>query len=110
MGAYYLLRPGRAVSDNQGGGQRPLAIVPSEPESSSPVDTGLQKEQIPEGDIMKALSGEYTGTIVLPEADISGEAALIIKEERFSLQPKQEGRRLSGHMLAKKWAIMLRCS
>ena len=106
VGLYRQLRIKTFVEDN-----RQTQVVTSTPDTSSSLNKATeatssstniesQNEQVPEGDLLRGLSGNYTGTIVLPEADTVGEATLSIREERFSLRAKQ-GQPLSGHLTAK---------
>lgn len=104
-----LYRLRRIQTFDEDSGQRP--VVASTPATSSLLNKDAeatssstnresQNEQIPEGDLLRGLSGEYTGTIALPEADILGETNFSVSKERFILRPKQ-GRPLSGHLTAK---------
>ncbi len=76
-------------------------VTPTAPPRSSSAKSESQIEQIPEGDLLKGLSGEYKGTIELAEAEFVGEATLVINEERFSLQGRRARQRLSGRLTAK---------
>jgi len=76
-------------------------VTPTAPPSSSSANSESQNERIPEGDLLRGLSGEYKGTIALDEAKFSGDATLVINEARFSLQGRRAEKRLSGRLTAK---------
>ena len=76
-------------------------VTPTAPPTSSSASSEPQNERIPEGDLLKGLSGEYTGSINFPEGEMQGAATLEISEDRFRLRSNEKGRQLSGKLEAK---------